>query len=356
MSVLTEWRVRLAARWNYWRKAANSGTSPSAKWIRYGVLGLGGYLIISVILGIWWSAAPSPFDVQEAAKKRAEASSGTVVTGSVTTSTLLTVTETLLHKPGGYLSNDRLPPGVWLDNMPNWEYGVLIQARDLSKAMREAFSRSQTQSLEDKDLAKTEARFNSDNNFWMLPATEGQYEDGIAFLQSYFDRLIDGNDADAQFYARADNLSFWLSTVETRLGSLSQRLSASVGQRRVNIDLAGDAEALQATYSPSEKVVKTPFFEIDDVVYEARGSAWAILHFLKAVEVDFGKVLDKKNARVSLRQIIRELEATQRFIWSPMILNGSGFGMLANHSLVMASYLSRANAALIDLRTLLAQG
>jgi hypothetical protein len=39
-----------------------------------------------------------------------------------------------------------------------------------------------------------------------------------------------------------------------------------------------------------------------------------------------------------------------------MVLNGSGFGVLANHSLVMANYISRANAALIDLTELLSQG
>jgi hypothetical protein len=39
-----------------------------------------------------------------------------------------------------------------------------------------------------------------------------------------------------------------------------------------------------------------------------------------------------------------------------MILNGDGFGFLANHSLVMANYISRANAALIDLNDLLSQG
>jgi len=50
------------------------------------------------------------------------------------------------------------------------------------------------------------------------------------------------------------------------------------------------------------------------------------------------------------------LEATQETVWSPMISNGSGFGFLANHSLVMASYISRANAAIIDLRSLLSQG
>ena len=57
-----------------------------------------------------------------------------------------------------------------------------------------------------------------------------------------------------------------------------------------------------------------------------------------------------------LTQIIRELEATQQTVWSPMILNGSGFGLVANHSLSMASYISRANAAVIDLRALLQQG
>jgi len=59
---------------------------------------------------------------------------------------------------------------------------------------------------------------------------------------------------------------------------------------------------------------------------------------------------------VSLQQIIRELEPTQDTVWSPMILNGNGFGFLANHSLVMASYISRANAAITDLRALLDRG
>ena len=48
--------------------------------------------------------------------------------------------------------------------------------------------------------------------------------------------------------------------------------------------------------------------------------------------------------------------ATQETIWSPVILNGSGFGLFANHSLVMANYLARANAAVINLRELLDQG
>ena len=67
-------------------------------------------------------------------------------------------------------------------------------------------------------------------------------------------------------------------------------------------------------------------------------------------------MLNDKNATVSVRQIIRELEASLRPLRSPIILNGSGYGFFANHSLVMANYLARANAAIINLRELLDQG
>lgn len=72
--------------------------------------------------------------------------------------------------------------------------------------------------------------------------------------------------------------------------------------------------------------------------------------------MDFEQVLEDKNAVASLQQIIRDLQASQRDVFFPVILNGSGFGIFANHSLAMANYISRANAAIIDLRNLLAQG
>ncbi len=325
-------------------------------WLRWGGVAVGVYLGLAVLIGIYWSMTPDPFDVRERAEQYAAEEGGEVVTGAVTTATLMAVMETLLEKPGGYIHNDRFPPGVWLDNMPFWEYGAVIQVRDLARALREVHSRSQSQSTEDEDLAMAEPRFNFNTNSWILPSTESEYRAGLRYTRNYFRRLIDPAHSDAQFYARADNLSYWLATVETRLGSLSQRLSASVGKRRFNIDLAGEESATQATEAPAEIDVQTPWTEIDDVFFAARGSAWVLIHFLRAAEVDFAEVLEKKNARVSLQQIIRELESTQDQIWSPLILNGTGFGLFANHSLVMASYISRANAALIDLRELLAKG
>ena len=337
---LADWRDRL----------------PRGRWVRTSLIAGALYLLLVIVLGIYWSLAPAPFDAQEKAAEYAAREGGTVVTGSVTTAALMGVMETLLDKSGGYLHNDRFPPGLWLDNMPNWEYGALIQARDLTRALREVLSRSQSQSTEDPGLAVAEPRLNFNSNSWILPSSESQYRDGLEYINGYFRRLSDQSNPDAQFYARADNLRYWLTTVNTRLGSLSQRLSASVGKRRINTDLAGEENASQSTSAPSERLVKTPWLEIDDVFYEARGTAWALIQFMEAAEIDFAEVLRKKNARVSLQQIIRELEGTQDTLWSPMVLNGSGMGPLANHSLVMASYISRANAAIIDLRDLLSQG
>jgi hypothetical protein len=312
--------------------------------------------IALIVLGMYWSVSPDNWDVQENTNRILAIDEQPMVIGAATTATLIGVMETLLDKRGGYLSNDKMPPGVWLDNMPNWEFGVLVQSRDLARAMRETFSRSQTQSREDKDLADAEPRLNFNNDSWLLPASESEYREGIGYLYHYLNRLADPAEPTAQFYARADNLTNWLGMVETRLGSMSQNLSASVGVKRMNTDLAGEPGVRQSTESAAEVEIRTPRAKLDDVFYEAQGSSWALIQFLRAVEIDFADVLKKKNAQVSLQQIIRELEGTQQVVWSPMILNGTGFGVMANHSLVMASYISRAHAAIADLRTLLTRG
>jgi hypothetical protein len=245
---------------------------------------------------------------------------------------------------------------VFLDNVPNWEFGVLTQVRDLTRALRNDFSRSQTQSTEETNLAEADPLFHYDNDRWFPPDTEGRYRKANAALEAYLTKLSSPEQPAAQFYARADNLADWLAVVEKRLGSLSQRLSASVGQTRLNTDLSGDSSARQSTSAPGEVEVKTPWTEVDDVFYEARGTAWALVMILRAMETDFDEVLRKKNAQVSFRQIIRELESSLGPLQAPMVLNGRQFGLFANHSLIMANYISRANAAIIDLRNLLQQG
>jgi hypothetical protein len=336
------------------RRGRGFGWFGLGRWVHGWRLGVTALFVVALIgvwaLCYWWSREPLVFFVEE------QTPDGRPVVGYSTVDTLTRVLDWMLTKPGGYLSNDVAPPSVFLDNMPSFEFGVLVQCRDLARTLRNDYSRSQSQSVEDRDLIVAEPALNYTNDRWLIPSTEGKYEEALVALNSYKARLIDADPADGQFYARADNLSQWLVSVEGRLGSLSQRLAASVGQTRVNIDLAGSRTSDSARPADGDVLVKTPWLEIDDVFYEARGTAWALLLFLRAAQFDFERTLEDKNAVVSLRQIIRELEEALVPIGSPMIMNGSGFGMFANHSLVLASYLSRAHSAVIDLRELLERG
>jgi hypothetical protein len=306
-------------------------------------------VLLMCVIMFWASREPDVFWVNRSADQN------TAIVGFSTVDTLVRVGETLLTKNGGYLTNDKLPPFIILDNIPSWELGVVNQMRDLGRVMRDDYTRSQSQSKEDPDVAEGAPKFFYDNNSWVFPTTESEYRDGIEAFASYRDRLVMG-DPDTVFYARADNLREWLSQVEKRLGSLTRRLGNSVAKNRINEDLAGDAAAEAAGAQPDTVNVRTSWWKTDNVFFEARGTAWALVHFFRAAEFDFAHVLQDKNAEASVRQIIRELEASLSPLRSPMVLNGGGYGLTANHSLVMANYLARANAAVINLRELLDQG
>ena len=88
---------------------------------------LGLLLLVDVLLGWYWSQEPELREVTAKAD---------AVRGETTARELIFVADTLLSKPGGYLSNDVLPHRLWMDNMPAWEYGVLVQVRDFSRVLR----------------------------------------------------------------------------------------------------------------------------------------------------------------------------------------------------------------------------
>ena len=317
---------------------------------------------LAIGLGLWWTLQPPKFDVIVNAQEMLGISAGDderggdgesapqLAVGAVTVAAAARVAETLLDKPGGYLHNDVLPPGVLMDNITSWEYGALTELRDSVRSFRNDFSRSQTQSIENIYLREADSEFNFDADAWFLPSAEEEYRQGAVALRAYLDALVSGEDQTARFYARADNLSAYLAVVEKRLGSYGQRLTASVGDAELTAALTSSGGAGAQTLDP------TAWDQIDNVFYEARGYAWALLHMMKALSVDFGDVLQDKNAEISKQQIIRDLELATMRKWSPIVLNGHGYGALANHSLVLASYIARANAAVLDLRMLLQRG
>ena len=322
---------------------------------------------ILILLGAWWGSEPDLFNVQEEAIERysfvdADDSDGSpnalddMPVGYVYTNTLAHMAEILMHKPGGYITNDVAPPGLVLDNIKNWEYGALIMLRDATTALRNHFSRDQSQSAEDSDLAIAEPYFYYERNSWALPSTESEYQKGIEALHDYMSRLKSpkANQKRGQFYSRADNLWQYTEVVIKRLGGLSTRLGASTDRHEDIIALGGTAVPIGDNKSPLLK--RTPWLEIDDVFYEARGASWALLHILKAIKHDFADILLDKRAMRTVDTMIYAMENALTPILSPMILSGNGFGLYANYSLSMANYIARANAAALDLRDIMNRG
>jgi hypothetical protein len=316
-------------------------------------------LTVIILLGAWWGSEPEQFNIQEEALERAKITkTNEIPLGYTYTNTLAHISEVLLHKTGGYITNDVAPPGFFLDNISNFEYGALVMLRDATSALRNHFSRDQSQSDEDPDLKVAEPYFYYENDSWALPSTEAEYQKGIEALHAYMSRLQKwgGNVKRAQFYARADNLWQYTEVVIKRLGNLSTRLSSSTSGAAIIPGMAiiePDVTIRNAKIAP---MAQTTWLEIDDVFYEARGASWALLHILKAVKHDFHDILLDKRAMNTVDIMIKSLENAMAPILSPMILNGSGYGLFANYSLTMATYIARANASALDLRDIMNRG
>jgi hypothetical protein len=316
---------------------------------------LGIYIVIMLVLGEWWSQEPEQFNVQDEAIERMNVThTDQMPIGYVYASTLAHIADVILFKPGGYLSNDVAPPGLFCDNIQSFEYGALVMLRDGTTALRNHFARDQSQSAEDPDLARAEPSFYYEPNSWALPSTESEYIKGIEALHAYMARLQNPSAASkaAQFHSRADNLWQYTEVVIKRLGALSTRLAASTDKFAGATH--GDPSNPLDINMPT--IGKTPWMEIDNVFYEARGSCWALVHILKAIKHDFSDILLDKRAMNTLDNMIQALENAMTPTLSPVVLNGDGFGLFANYSLAMANYIARANAAALDLRDVMNRG
>ena len=158
-------------------------------WLRIGLIIL--LLILVPVLGLmwWWDKEPAAIDGVAITEAAAAAGGRASETGVMTTEALKQVIGQMLNKRGGYLSNDTLSPAIFMDNMPNWEFGVLVQCRDLARALRNGFSRSQTQSVEDPDLQEAEPALSFTNDRWLFPSSESQYRNAMMFIDNYQARL-----------------------------------------------------------------------------------------------------------------------------------------------------------------------
>ena len=104
-----------AERWRQWREGADDLVGHSLL-LRLVCVVAVLLLLLALLFGVLWSDEPEQLDVRAEAERAvaqvADAGAAALPAGYVTTTTLIRISETLLDKPGGFISNDILPPGL----------------------------------------------------------------------------------------------------------------------------------------------------------------------------------------------------------------------------------------------------
>jgi hypothetical protein len=209
------------------------------------------------------------------------------------------------------------------------------------------------------DNPSAEPRFNFANDAWLFPPTGSQYRCGIRHLRANLERLESDSDKTTHFYTRADNLNELFADIEKRLGSLSQRLNASIGKVRVNSRSRG--RAIGRANNGLGAARRSP-----DTLDANRRC------FLRGLRLRLGAAAHSsgRGDRFSRSSGGRErgsespgsdstaradaggtLEPRRTERRPPRLGRQLLLGWVANYSKAMVSYISPAHAAIIDLRT-----
>lgn len=213
------------------------------------------------------------------------------------------------------------PNDIWIfkfgmDNVENYQLGLIEMTRRSVNILSERISRTGTNVYINENLQKARSNLNIDPTRFWFPSAENEYERAIGQLKAYVDDVGQGN---AYFFTRADNLIPLLMEFRTQLGDCDNKL----------IRMEGDPRSQVST------------FEADNRLYYAKGVASVILPMLKAIEQDFNATLKSRDGLETLHHAIEACEGAAHL--SPLIVfEGDYDGFFANHRANMSTYISHA--------------
>jgi hypothetical protein len=228
-------------------------------------------------------------------------------------------------------------PAAVLDNMPNYQRGIIAALGRFSTEMMDQLGRTRGSSQTDRDLEAARGFLNEQPNQWvwqpsvsLLPtATSAQkYRAGRDRLIAYNKRLAAGQ---AVFERRADNLQALIDRIANDHGSDSAAIDQHI------IEQAGNLFDMQC----------------DDIFYFNKGRLYANFLLLRELGQDFDSVIKEKgltngwNGTVETFRIAAQLDP-----W--IVWNGYPDGLLVpNHLAAQGFYLLRARTQLREISSIL---
>jgi hypothetical protein len=238
----------------------------------------------------------------------------------------------------GWRANDPFfIPSAALDNMPNFQQGIVAAMSRFAVEMTDQIGRARGSSQADADLDKAGGLLKYSGTVWIwdptvsfLPtaSSEQQYREAVAALRRYNDRLAAGQ---AVFERRADNLLSTLERIAADLGSSSAQLNRQVNE--------GGGILFD--------------FTSDDVFYQSKGRLYAYALLLRALGRDFESVIQERALGTVWKQMEESMfEAAMLQPW--VVVNGSPQSqVLPSHLAAQGFFLLRARVQLREITNIL---
>ena len=225
----------------------------------------------------------------------------------------------------GWRANDPwFYPGSVLDNMPNYQMGMIYATKRFTDGLADYIGRTRSSTQVDPALDKARGKLAFDGRQYIIStqgfgfSAESQYNDAIVSLRDYNLRLERGQ---AVFDKRSDNLVDALKIIISDLGS-----QCDVTERQIN-----------------EGAYKAFDFKSDDVYYQNKGRLYAYYKLFEALGEDYKTLLETRGLTHTWQNVIVELREAAMMDPYPLVVNFSTHGWIQANSLAnQGFYLQRS--------------
>ncbi len=238
----------------------------------------------------------------------------------------------------GWVANDPFfLPATLLDNMPNFQKGVIAALARFSFELTDQLGRTRGSSEADPDLQSAAGLLQYPGDVWFWDPTvslaptatsEAQYRRAMRALRTYNSRLAAG---DATFERRADNLQSTLDRIALDIGSTSAVL---------------DRHVVNESGFPIDT-------DADDLFYFTKGQVYGYYLILRELRTDFQALISERELDSTWDELMASMEQTVDLNPWVVIDGAPDSQMFPSHLASQGFYILRARTQLREITNIL---
>ena len=228
-------------------------------------------------------------------------------------------------------------PGFALDNMPNYQMGIIYALGRFSVQLSDQLGRARGSSQVDRDLDMavgllkypgTVWVFNFDTSVLPTASSESQYIRAREALLSYNRRVAGGQ---AVFDRRADNLISALDAIAADLGSQSAVIDDHIAaSKHVFLDT-----------------------KADDIFYATKGRVYAYYLILRELKKDYAQIIEARDIGSVWTNMLESFRETAEMEPLVVVSGAPDSQFLPSHLASQGFYLLRARTQLREISNIL---